>query len=414
MLCFSSMCTIFSLLAVAPRKCKSALLHEWQSSGDDQADTQSLMEWLADAYHSPLRYDVNAWENVTLEMDRLAKEALLKPSLANAVGTALYSYFWWDVAGGQTINLAAASRSVELMRKSMEHYRCDDFALSSESFLGRRCHVRWRTLVMLAAELARYYAADVRDLRHAASIAMEAAKLFVHMRALPFFSQFKALGSELKSTHDMNFNADHYPHVTIGPVWPAELVPLASFLEAHYDDFKADLMNIIEAKTFWRLHTQSFVSETQFTPQDDDWQTFYLFLNQKFVDKNCDLAPRSCELLAQRPEIAGCNVSGTGAGFLRLRPGGRLKPHYGNSPRLSAHLGLIVPEAGDIHMDVGGKKVRWQEGRAVIFDDTYIHKVVHDGTEPRFIFHLWFCHLCDSEHWDNPPDKQPKSCQWPR
>ena len=31
-------------------------------------------------------------------------------------------------------------------------------------------------------------------------------------------------------------------------------------------------------------------------------------------------------------------------GPLRMRPGGRLKPHFGGAPRLSAHLALVVPD----------------------------------------------------------------------
>mmetsp|Transcript_69787 Transcript_69787/g.220288 ORF Transcript_69787/g.220288 Transcript_69787/m.220288 type:complete len:119 (+) Transcript_69787:2-358(+) len=83
-----------------------------------------------------------------------------------------------------------------------------------------------------------------------------------------------------------------------------------------------------------------------------------------------------------------------GAGFLRLRPGGRLKPHFGNSPRLSAHLALIVPP-GEIHMSVGSQTVSWVEGKVLVFDDTFIHSVTHRGLEPRYVLNVWMCHPCD-------------------
>jgi len=304
--------------------------------------------------------------------------------------------------------------ALDLMQLGVEHNRCSDPLLDMDRFLERQCHMRWRQLLLISAELARHLAVELLDVRRAAQ-ALRGAQGFARAaRALPFFKQFEVLGARLSEPHDMNYNMDHYPHVNLGPLWPKELVPLAAYLEAHFEEFRSDLQRIRDAQTFWGLHRGAFVSETQFTPQDEDWQTVYLFVNQKWVDRNCEVAPRSCELLRARPEIAGCRTSSAGAGFLRLHPGARLKPHFGNGPRLSVHLGLETPQVGDIHMHVGSKTVRWQEGRAVVFDDTFIHKVKHDGVEPRFVLLLWFCHPCDSEHWENPPEKQPEVCRWPR
>jgi len=63
-------------------------------------------------------------------------------------------------------------------------------------------------------------------------------------------------------------------------------------------------------------------------------------------------------------------------------------------------------------MTVGGQVVRWQEGRAVVFDDTFVHSVQHDGLEPRFVLNAWFCHPCDSEH-SAAGSELPEYCAWP-
>ena len=34
-------------------------------------------------------------------------------------------------------------------------------------------------------------------------------------------------------------------------------------------------------------------------------------------------------------------------------------------------------------MVVGGELASWQEGRALVFDDTYVHSVRHSGLEAR-------------------------------
>lgn len=377
---------------------------------DDGSYTEELLDRLADVYHSPLRLDASSWEGVAQEVWRLAGEASREaPGIAFAVGTALYSYFWWE---NGRMNVEAGQTAADLVHRSILHFGCEDDALPLDVFLARRCHFRHRQLALLSGEVAKHLAVEGRDLRQAAKAMREASNRFQTMVRLPFFNQWGPLGFELRGPHDSNFNNDYYPHVNLGPVWPPAAHPLTSWLEDNFAEFRADLDRIMQADTFWRLHTQAFVSETQFTPQDDDWQTVYLVLNGTWVPGNCDAAPRACELLRSRPEISQCRLPGAGAGFLRLGPGGRLKPHYGNAPRLSVHLGLVVPP-GDISMRVGPATVRWEEGRAVIFDDTFVHSVRHDGLEPRFVLNMWICHPCDSDHWDNPPESQPDFCRWP-
>lgn len=373
-------------------------------TANDTANHERMSKWFGEAFHSALRFDPEVWKGVRADLERLAEAASVAPALAFAVGSAFYSYFWWREGG---LDVAAGEQAVNLMQLSVDHSGCSNPSLNMDSFINRQCHMRWRQLLLLSAEMARHFATDALDLRRAANAHRDTSQRFVAMKGLPFFKQFEALGAVLLNPHDMNYNMDYYPHVHLGPIWPKELVPLAGFLEEHFHDFLADLRHIQDSTTFWNLHMKAFVSETQFTPQDEDWQTVYLFLNRQWVDRNCIVAPRSCKLLRQRPEIAECRAGSAGAGFLRLHPGARLKPHYGNGPRLSVHLGLETPEVGDIHMHVGSATVRWQAGRAVVFDDTFIHKVRHDGIEPRFVLLLWFCHPCDSENWDNPPEKQP-------
>ncbi|CAE8643525.1 unnamed protein product, partial [Polarella glacialis] len=103
---------------------------------------------------------------------------------------------------------------------------------------------------------------------------------------------------------------------------------------------------------------------------------------------------------------------GSGAGFLRMAAGGRLKPHFGNAPRLSVHLGLIVPP-GEIRMQVGYESVRWEEGKAIVFDDTFVHQVVHNGDEPRYVMNVWMCHPCDPNDGKLPGELPPAYCEGP-
>jgi len=196
------------------------------------------------------------------------------------------------------------------------------------------------------------------------------------------------------SAYAINSNSFAYPGPMNRPVWQRETVPLAMFLEAHAATFKEELDALVETGRFNGLYWGGEVSLTQFAPRLDDWQMVSLVKNRQRVERVCAHTPRSCELLASRPEIMACGAGDAGAAFARLAAGSGLRPHFWNQPRLGFHLGLRTPAGAS--MDVGGQQVTWEENKATIFDDTYIHSVWHDGDEARYLLIGWFCHPCDA------------------
>ena len=67
-----------------------------------------------------------------------------------------------------------------------------------------------------------------------------------------------------------------------------------------------------------------------------------------------------------------------------------------NAPRLAAHLTVIGREPLKAGMSVADERALWTEGRALVFDDTFVHSVSHWGDEPRYVLNIWFCHPCDT------------------
>jgi aspartyl/asparaginyl beta-hydroxylase (cupin superfamily) len=190
---------------------------------------------------------------------------------------------------------------------------------------------------------------------------------------------------------------------------------MAGFLEAHFETILNELKSILSVDgRFDSMQRNTRNAEPQFGPRDDDWQTAYLARGGEFIQTACEFAPETCALMRLRPEVADCKGSLSGVGFLRLQPGARLKPHFGNSPRLTVHLGLIVPP-GDIHMVVGGEVVRWVAGKAIVFDDTFVHSVRHDGLESRYVLLTWMCHPCDPTNGRRPDENTevPEYCNGP-
>lgn len=118
-----------------------------------------------------------------------------------------------------------------------------------------------------------------------------------------------------------------------------------------------------------------------------------------WYDIFCQVAPQTCELIKTRPEINECKFMNVN--YVRLNPGTHLKPHFGNGPRLSAHLSVKAPEPMRAGLTVADQKLLWVEGEAILFDDTYPHMVSHWGEKPRYVILVWFCHPCDGGNAHN-------------
>jgi tetratricopeptide (TPR) repeat protein len=76
----------------------------------------------------------------------------------------------------------------------------------------------------------------------------------------------------------------------------------------------------------------------------------------------------------------------------------RVAQHQGpTNLRLRCHLGLEVPPGCGVR--VGGVESGWQEGRCIVFDDSFPHEVWNDGDRRRLVLvlDLWHPDLADDE-----------------
>jgi beta-hydroxylase len=116
------------------------------------------------------------------------------------------------------------------------------------------------------------------------------------------------------------------------------------------------------------------------------WKRFYIKWYENFLPSAMELCPQTINLLKNIPNIHG-------AMFTMLpQDGGRLKPHrdpYAGSLRY--HLGLVTPNSEDCRIYVDGTLYYWQDGKDVIFDETYIHSARNDTDIDRIIL------FCDVE-----------------
>jgi hypothetical protein len=216
--------------------------------------------------------------------------------------------------------------------------------------------------------------------------------------------RFAAVSKSWHHPLQMNFNQLRYGNPESTPLWDAETVPLGRWMNEHYPTFREELQAILnhpEGDAYEMLRKADGSIESLATP--GGWDAIRIVRYGHWNDLFCQVAPKTCELLRTRPEIAQCPYVNTN--YYKLWPGAHLKPHFGNAPRLTASLAVVAPQPLKTAITVGHMTTIWKEGKTLIIDDTYAHSVSHWGTEPRYVLATWFCHPCDENH-----DKEGAHC----
>ena len=113
---------------------------------------------------------------------------------------------------------------------------------------------------------------------------------------------------------------------------------------------------------------------------DDRWKTLFLYGYGFEAKLGVELCPKTAALMREIPGM-------TTAMFSILSPRKHILDHRGPYKGvLRYHLGLIVPEdAPSCRIRVGEDIRHWEEGKSLIFDDTFNHEVWNDTDETRVV-----------------------------
>lgn len=124
------------------------------------------------------------------------------------------------------------------------------------------------------------------------------------------------------------------------------------------------------------------------------WDAFHLLRMGSRVEANCDRCPAT---VAAVERIPGANSAGF-VYFAGLAPRSHIVAHCGpHNVRIRCHLGLVVPPACRIR--VGVETRRWEEGRCLLFDDSFEHELWNDDDTVRavLILDVWHPDLTTDE-----------------
>jgi aspartyl/asparaginyl beta-hydroxylase (cupin superfamily) len=153
-------------------------------------------------------------------------------------------------------------------------------------------------------------------------------------------------------------------------------------LEDHYPAIRAEAEQVLRVRDALP-NFQDIAPESLQITDDDQWKTFWFVGYDVWDDPSCLRCPVTAAVLRAIPGL-------TTGFFSILGPGKRLPPHYGPYRGvLRHHLALLVPEPREkAGIRVGDQVRHWEEGRSLVFDDTYEHEAWNDTDGERVVLFL--------------------------
>ncbi|WP_240330678.1 aspartyl/asparaginyl beta-hydroxylase domain-containing protein [Sphingorhabdus sp. Alg239-R122] len=130
---------------------------------------------------------------------------------------------------------------------------------------------------------------------------------------------------------------------------------------------------------------------------DPSWGAYYFWENGVQVEEHAEQCPVTMEALTQ-PPLPIIKERSPIALYSLLKPGTHIKPHHGVlNTRLICHIPLITHDKCALR--VGSETRRWEDGKALIFDDSFEHEAWNRGDSTRIIllFEVWRPEITEEE-----------------
>jgi ornithine lipid ester-linked acyl 2-hydroxylase len=163
------------------------------------------------------------------------------------------------------------------------------------------------------------------------------------------------------------------------PVFDSRQFEWVALLENNWVAIRKELEAVLNYRQLLPA-LQDIQQEQYALNKDNHWKTFFLYGFGQKATLNCHLCPVTASILEQIPQIKT-------AFFSILSPHKHIPAHKGVFKGLiRSHLGLIIPgQPGECTMRIGNELINWQEGKMVVFDDTYEHEVWNNTNEIRVV-----------------------------
>jgi beta-hydroxylase len=158
--------------------------------------------------------------------------------------------------------------------------------------------------------------------------------------------------------------------------------PWCAEVEANWPAIRKELDEVMEHRDDLP-NFQDISPDQKHLAKEDKWKTFFFFAYGLKSEDNLARCPRTAKLLAAVP---GAKT----AFFSILSPHMHIPAHCGPYKGvIRYHLGLIVPKPeSQCRIRVGETITHWEEGKSMLFDDTFEHEVWNDTDGVRVVLFM--------------------------
>jgi aspartate beta-hydroxylase len=185
--------------------------------------------------------------------------------------------------------------------------------------------------------------------------------------------------------HLLQRDRDHVPNLTAQPLHDPDQFWFVSLLEERFPQIRDEICRVLDAP----IDPVQPTLEDGWLVERGSWRQAYLFREGQWQEDVCAHFPVTRSVLAEIPEVT--TFSPGVILVSRLSPGTHIVPHCGSTNAvLRVHLGIVVPDGVSIR--VAETTTTWQEGRCIVFDDSFEHEVHHDGDSDRVVLILDMAH----------------------
>jgi len=166
--------------------------------------------------------------------------------------------------------------------------------------------------------------------------------------------------------------------------------PICKILEENFEAIRDEV---------FALHEDNLVPWPEKYLCKTGWDVLGMFAFNNKIPKNNQVCPKTYQILESIPGMVT-------AMFSCLKPRSHIKPHigyyqYSEKKILRCHLGIIIPEG--CSLKVNGEVRGWEEGKCMVFDDTFRHEAWNSNYDKtRIVLMVDFNYEGSSE--DRNPD----------
>jgi aspartyl/asparaginyl beta-hydroxylase (cupin superfamily) len=191
---------------------------------------------------------------------------------------------------------------------------------------------------------------------------------------------------QTRTTHPLQQPYLFLPGVPAKNFYDAAEFPWTKPLEDAYPVIRRELDALLsDGAPGFKIYRSEFTNTVEY------WNTYNLFVGGEKLADNCARVPETMRVLESLPRFEASWVL-----FSALNSKAHIPPHVGPiNGVLRGHLPLIVPRGCRIR--VGNDTREWQEGKMLVFDDSFVHEVWNESDGLRVVLFLNFWHPCFAE-----------------